>query len=161
MRHRKRFTIIRIGLALTALAVTLPVTAQAKPLPSQPRAWGPMPTNQIQVDASDFGATLSPDDRAVSRMSGPQVEIPYLRHITAADLGIAPSAASPGVRGEAMKSRAATSRPSVDATLVASDDSWSIDVNPYTVTGFGLALLLVMGTGLAIRQSRKGRLSPA
>ena len=36
------------------------------------------------------------------------------------------------------------------------------DVNPYVVSGFGLALLLLAGgMGIAIRQSRKTTLSPA
>ena len=33
MRRSKRLTIIRVGLAVAALAMTLPVAAQAKPLP--------------------------------------------------------------------------------------------------------------------------------
>ena len=47
-------------------------------------------------------------------------------------------------------------------TLVATDDGSRFDVNPYVVTGFGLALLLLAGgMGIAIRQSRKTTLSPA
>ncbi len=36
MRRSKRLTIIRIGLAVATLAMTLPVAAQAKPLPRDP-----------------------------------------------------------------------------------------------------------------------------
>ena len=48
------------------------------------------------------------------------------------------------------------------ATVVVTDDGSRIDVDPYVVTGFGLALLLLAGgMGIAIRQSRKTTLSPA
>jgi hypothetical protein len=47
-------------------------------------------------------------------------------------------------------------------TIVATDDGSRFDVNPYLVSGFGLALLLLAGgMGIAIRQSRKTTLSPA
>ncbi|HET8651166.1 MAG TPA: hypothetical protein VFM13_01190 [Gaiellaceae bacterium] len=176
MRRRKRFTIIRIGLALAALAI--PAAAQAKPVSTdqamaqyrlgpgeipyrvdQQRVEIPYLSHGQGVDASQFGGTLSPDDRSFSRAStpaGPRVEIPYLSQgvgVTPAELGIV-SASSPDDRNLA--------RGTVETATVVSDDSWSIDVNPYAVTGFGLALLLVAGgMGLAIRHSRKGTLSPA
>ncbi|HEU4943464.1 MAG TPA: hypothetical protein VFT18_09370 [Gaiellaceae bacterium] len=178
MRRRKRFTIIRIGVALAALAI--PATAQAKPLPTdQSKAQYQLgPTYQIDgvgsstsgleipylshgqgVDAAAFGGTVSPDDRNVSRTSTPavkHVEIPYLSQgqgVTPAELGIGTS--------NSPDDRAFSKANNVEATVV-SDDGTSIDVNPYAVTGFGLALLLAAGgMGLAIRHSRKGGLSPA
>lgn len=51
---------------------------------------------------------------------------------------------------------------SLETTPIVSDGGTTIDINPYAVTGFGLALLLVMGgMGLAIRHNRKAKLSPA
>jgi hypothetical protein len=45
--------------------------------------------------------------------------------------------------------------------VVVSNDGRTIDVNPYLMTGFGLALLLAIGTGIVVWHSRKTRLSPA
>jgi hypothetical protein len=115
MRRKKRFTIIQIAFALTAMAI-LPVTAQAKPDPGgyQDRL------GTTQTPYVTQGVATSPDDRSFSRA------------------------------------------PSLETTPVVSDGGTTIDINPYAVTGFGLALLLVIGgTGLAIRHTRKGRLSPA
>jgi hypothetical protein len=176
MKRKKRLTIIRVGLAMAALAI--PAVAQAKPLPTdQSKAQQAGPSYRIDgvggqtgleipylshgqgVDAAQFGGTPSPDDRSFSRMGTPAdtgLEIPYLSHgqgVTPAELGIATSN-SPDDRTFV--------RPTVEATPVTTDGGWSIDVNPYAVSGFGLALLLVAGgMGLAIRQSRRGRLSPA
>ena len=57
MRRSKRLTIIRIGLAVATLAMTLPVAAQAKPLPRDPiqaeyqaRAVPVIETNQLAKD---------------------------------------------------------------------------------------------------------------
>jgi hypothetical protein len=46
---------------------------------------------------------------------------------------------------------------------VISDDGRSVDINPYTVTGFGLALVLAIGFGMGIAawQTRRTKLSPA
>jgi hypothetical protein len=53
---------------------------------------------------------------------------------------------------------------SVDPTpVVVSDDGRSIDIDPYTVTGFALALLLALsiGMGIAVWHNRRTKLSPA
>ena len=148
MRRKKRFSIGWVALGLAVVAV-VPVTAQAKPLPSAPSHEQGMPVYVI--------GTLSPDDRAFSRVdSARQVEIPYLSHgqgVTTAELGIATG--SPDDRGFARTQ-------SETATVVVTDDGSRIDVNPYVVSGFGLALLLLAGgMGIAIRHSRKTTLSPA
>ena len=117
MRRKKRFTIIQIAFALTAVAI-LPVTAQARPYPggTQDRL-GTIQTPY--VTSSEVGVGTSPDDRAYSRA------------------------------------------PSLETTTPVASDT-TIEIDAYAVTGFGLALLLVIGgTGLAIRHTRKGRLSPA
>jgi hypothetical protein len=119
MRRKKRFTIIQIAFALTAVAI-LPVTAQARPYPggTQDRL-GTIQTPY--VTSNEVGVGTSPDDRAYSRA------------------------------------------PSLETTTpVVSDSGTTVNIDAYAVTGFGLALLLVIGgTGLAIRHTRKGKLSPA
>ncbi|HEX2292936.1 MAG TPA: hypothetical protein VHH55_06455 [Gaiellaceae bacterium] len=164
MRRKKRLTIIRTGLALAALAI--PATAEAKPLPSDQSKTQYQVQNEIPylshgrgVDHSQFGGTMGVDDRAVSRVSvqpGPQLEIPYLSHgrgVTPAELGIVSATTSPDDRS--------FSRGAVE-TPVTTDEGWSIGVDPYVSTGFGLAaLLLAGGIALAIRQSRRDRLAPA
>jgi hypothetical protein len=155
MKRKKRFAIGRITLALAVVAI-VPVTAEAKPMPTE------LTQEQYQYQAGaapvTTQASVSPDDRAFSRMSasGSQVEIPYLSHgvgVTPTELGLATSV-SPDDRGHARPESQGT-------TVVVTDDGSRIDVNPYWATGFGLALVLLAGMGIAIRQSRKTRLSPA
>lgn len=176
MRRRKRLTIIRTGLALAALAI--PATAQAKPVStelsksqyqgptsridgvgsSQSRVEIPYLSHGQGVDASQFGGSVSPDDRSVSRaaVARQSLEIPYLSHgqgVTPAELGITGS-------------KSPDDRPVTRATIVdqpvVSDGGSSFDVNPFAVSGLGLGLLLLAGAmGLGIRQSRKSKLSPA
>jgi hypothetical protein len=117
MRRKKRFTIIQIAFALTAVAI-LPVTAQARPYPggTQDRL-GTIQTPY--VTSNEVGVGTSPDDRAYSRAPSLETTTPVVSNTT-------------------------------------------IEIDAYAVTGFGLALLLVIGgTGLAIRHTRKGKLSPA
>ncbi len=156
MRRKKRFAIGWIALGLAVVAI-VPVTAAAKPLPTDTSHEQGMPVYVIGTLSPD-DPTLSPDDRAFSRVdSARQVEIPYLSHgvgVTTAELGLA-TGVSPDDRGYQRAYPEAT-------TLVATDDGSRIDVNPYVVTGFGLALLLLAGgMGIAIRHSRKTTLSPA
>jgi hypothetical protein len=170
MRRRKRFTLIRIGLAL-AVAAILPVTAQARPNPG--------PTSHLQgqykvgpgeipylsqghgVNEADFGPGRSADDRNVARgtvvSAQEQVVIPYMSQgtgVTSTELGF--------TVGKSPDDRSFARATTLETTSVVSDGGSSIDISPYTVSGFGLALLLVMfGMGLAIRHNRKGNLSPA
>jgi hypothetical protein len=169
MRRKKRFSIGWIALGLAVVAM-VPVTAEAKPLPTdQSQAQYELGPAEIPYLSHGKGMpvfvigslspeTLSPDDRAFSRVdSTRQVEIPYLSHgvgVTQAELGFA-TGGSPDDRSHLRAYPEAT-------TLVATDDGSRIDVNPYVVTGFGLALLLLAGgMGIAIRHSRKTTLSPA
>lgn len=156
MRRKKRFATGWIALGLAVVAM-VPVTAEAKPLPTDTSHEHGMPVFVIGTLSPD-DPTLSPDDRAFSRVdSARQVEIPYLSHgvgVTTAELGLA-TGVSPDDRGYQRAYPEAT-------TLVATDDGSRIDVNPYVVTGFGLALLLLAGgMGIAIRHSRRTTLSPA
>jgi hypothetical protein len=152
MRRRKRFTIIRIGLALAALAVMLPVAAQAKPAPKDPmQAHYQASAREIPIDPMQTYYQASAREIPAE---GQRLEIPYLSHgqgVAEAELGLATSN-SPDDRGYAR----------TDQPVLVGDGGSTFDVNPFTVTGFGLALLLVAGgMGLAIRHSRKSRLSPA
>jgi hypothetical protein len=57
----------------------------------------------------------------------------------------------------------ATTLDTSPSPVAISDDGRSVDINPYTVTGFGLALLLAIGFGMGIAgwQSHRTKLSPA
>ena len=171
MRRKKRLSIVRIGLALAAVAAIMPVAAQAKPQAgptyeitgTSEYQLGPAEIPYLShgqgVDESQFsGGGMSPDDRSHARTAPtqPSVEIPYLSHgrgVTAADLGFATSN-SPDDRPY--------QRPITETPVVVSDGGSGIDVNPFAVTGFGLALLLAAGgMGLLVRHNRRTRLSPA
>ena len=156
MRRKKRFTIGWVALGLAVVAM-VPVTAQAKPLPTDqskaqyelgpaeiPYRTGTMSPDDRAFSRVDSG-TMSPDDRAFSRVDS-AVETPYLSR----GVGV-----TPDDRGYSRAGPETT-------TIVATDDGSRFDVNPYVVSGFGLALLLLAGgMGIAIRQSRKTTLSPA
>ena len=75
MKRWKRLTIFRIALALTAVAAILPVTAQAKPTPSDNPVLNPSvvvlgsddrPLSKAAPE-SQVVVAQSPDDRNVSR----------------------------------------------------------------------------------------------
>jgi hypothetical protein len=168
MRRRKRNTILRIALGL-AIAAIVPATALAKPVPVNQDVEdhgqyqlgpGEVPYySQGGVQVMELGLSegkikalgllddstvgTSSDDRAVSRATPHGVEV-------------ASVATSPD-------DRSFSKATSVDSTPVVSDDGRSIDFDPYTVTGFVLALFLAMGIGLgiAIWHSRRTKLSPA
>ena len=146
MRRKKRFAIgwVALGLAVVAMA---PVTAEAKPLPTDQS----LAQYQLGLVENEQGmpvyvtGTLSPDDRAFSRVDS-AIETPYVSH----GVGV-----TPDDRGFARVGPETT-------TIVATDDGSRFDVNPYLVSGFGLTLLLLAGgMGIAIRQSRKTTLSTA
>jgi hypothetical protein len=160
VRRKKRFTIIRVGLALAVVAAILPVSAQAKVDSGQARGQtGVIPylSHGQGVDSGDFGLVVSPDDRALPRMSvatEPAVVIPYLSQgegVTSAELGFAV--------GNAADDRP-FARSTPETTPVTSDGGWSIDANPYLMTGSAL-ILLGLGMGVALWYSRRIRLTPA
>ena len=140
MRRSKRLTIIRIGLAVATLAMTLPVAAQAKPLPRDPiqaeyqaRAVPVIETNQLAKD---------PIQAEYQARAVPVIETNQL--------------AKDPIQAE-YQARAV---PVIETQL--SDGGRSFGVDQYAVTGFGLALVLMAGgMGLAIRHNRKSKLSPA
>jgi len=168
MRRRKRNTILRIAVGL-AIAAIVPATALAKPVPvnqdvedhgqyqlgpgeipyvSQDRQAMELGLSEGKIKAlgllDDGTVGKSSDDRSVSRATPHGVQV-------------ASAATSPDDRSF---SRAT----SVDPTpVVVSGDGRSIDIDPYTVTGFALALLLAMGIGMGISiwHNRRTKLSPA
>ena len=145
MKRKKRLTIGWVALGLAVVAV-VPVTAGAKPLPTdQSLAQYQLSLANKQGMPVYVIGTLSPDDRAFSRVDS-AVETPYVSH----GVGV-----TPDDRGFSRVGPETT-------TIVAADDGSRFDVDPYVVSGFGLALLLLAGgMGIAIRHSRKTTLSPA
>jgi hypothetical protein len=108
----------------------------------------------------------SPDDRSFSRaadnkwsVQGQTMEL-GISEGKIRELGLGPTGNA--VVAKSPDDRSFSKATNVDPTpVVIADNGRSIDVNPYTVTGFGLALLLAVGFGLAIGQSRRTKLSPA
>ena len=158
MRRKKRFTLIRIGLAL-AVAAILPVAAQAKPTPARYDVGpGEIPylSHGNGVDSGNLGLVLGSDDRNLSRsvVTTPEVVIPYLSQgegVTSTELGFAV--------GNAADDRP-FARSNPETTPVVSDGGRSIDVNPYLMTGSAL-ILLALGMGFALWYTRRTRLTPA
>jgi hypothetical protein len=171
MRRRKRNTILRIALGL-AIAAIVPATALAKPVP-------------VNQDVEDHGQyQLGPGEIPYSVPVNQDVqdhgqyqlgpgEVPYYSGATvqkqAMELGLSEgkiNALGLGTRGQTQDDRSFSKATPVDSTptLVVSDsDGRSVEFNPYTVTGFVLALLaaLGLGMGIAVWHSRRTHLSPA
>jgi hypothetical protein len=169
MRRRKRFTIFRIALGL-AVAAIVPATALAMPVPANQDV---VDHGQYQLGPGEIPYLSSidgksSDDRAVSRATPHGVEVtsvaksPDDRSVSRATphgVEVASVAKSPDDRSFS-KATPVDSTP----TLVVSDgDGRSIDFNPYTVTGFVLALLMALGLGIgiAVWHNRRTHLSPA
>ena len=175
MTSRKRNTILGIALGL-AIAAIAPMSASAKPVPA----------NQ---DVQDHGSyQLGPGEIPVFSQSTAPMELGLSEgkiralglagsggtvHAQPMELGLSEGkilalglssdgravAKSPDDRAVSR----ATTLDTSPSPVVISDDSRSVDINPYTVTGFGLALLLAIGFGMGIAfwQSRRTNLSPA
>lgn len=143
MKRKKRLTIGWVALGLAVVAV-VPVTAVAKPLPTdQSLAQYQLGLNNKQGMPVYVIGTLSPDDRAFSRVDS---ETPYTSH----GVGVTPDDRGFSRVGPETKA------------IVVADDGSRFDVDPYLISGFGLALLLLAGgMGIAIRHGRKTTLSPA
>jgi hypothetical protein len=165
MRRSKRLTIIRIGLAVATLAMALPVAAQAKPLPRDPiqaeyqaRAVPVIDSIQAEYQARAVPVidTIQAEyqARAVPVIDTIQAEY-QARAVPVIDTQLGTvSSTTPDDRGFA--------RTFDEQPVLVSDGGSSFDVNQYAVTGFGLALVLMAGgMGLAIRHTRKSKLSPA
>ena len=131
MRRRKRFTIIRIGLALAALTMIIPTAALGKPLPRD--------SIQAEYQARAYSIPTQ------------SVEVPYLSGgvgVTETQLGIV-SSTSPDDRSFA--------RTFDEKPVLVSDDVNPFKVTGFGL----VLVLMAGGMGLAIRHDRKSKLSPA
>jgi hypothetical protein len=171
MKRTKRFTIRRVALGLAVAAIVAPA-AQAEPMGSYERQ-----SQSTEIPYLSHGVGVSNVDfTQAGRVSAqPAVEIPYLSQgvgVSHMDFDRA-SQASGKVSGEiAYLSHGASnvsiapddmglSKPSNagSPTVSGTSDGW--DVNPTTVSMFAIALALLAGSLLAVRYTRRTRLSPA
>ncbi len=144
MTRTKRFSLKRVAFGLAIAAIMVP-TAQAKPTASnnqQPVVEIPYLSGGVGVSHMDF----DPASSASGKQSG---EIPYLSH------GVLSNSGAIGADDLTV------SRPSNQGSPTVGSSGEGFEVGT-TVGGFGLALaLLIGGSALVIRHSRKTRLSPA
>jgi hypothetical protein len=171
MKRTKRFTIRRVALGLAVAAIVAPA-AQAEPMGSHERQ-----SQSTEIPYLSHGVGVSNVDfTQAGRVSAqPAVEIPYLSQgvgVSHMDFDRA-SQASGKVSGEiAYLSHGASnvsiapddmglSKPSNagSPTVSGTSDGW--DVNPTTVSMFAIALALLAGSLVAVRFTRRTRLSPA
>jgi hypothetical protein len=171
MKRTKRFTIRRVALGLAVAAIVAPA-AQAEPMGSYERQ-----SQSTEIPYLSHGVGVSNVDftQAGRVSTQPAVEIPYLSQgvgVSHMDFDQA-SQASGKLSGEiAYLSHGASnvsiapddmglSKPSNagSPTVSGTSDGW--DVNPTTVSMFAIALALLAGSLVAVRYTRRTRLSPA
>jgi hypothetical protein len=173
MRRRKRQIIGWVALGL-AIAATVPAVAQARlsPYGSQDQARQPMELGLSEGKIRALGlleqsGTMSPDDRSFSRATNASATQNQGRQPM--ELGLSEGKIRAlGLleqSGTSPDDRAFSRVTNVDPTpVVVSDGDRSIDVNAYTVTGFGVALLFAMAVGMsivAVWYGRGTKLTPA
>jgi hypothetical protein len=149
MKRTKRFTLRRVALGLAVAAVLVPA-AQAKPTPAkpQPRPEIPYLSHGVLKAPVDF---WNYDPKTGEKL---QNTSPGLAPEELVQLYGVSSASSPDDR-----SFSKATSVGAEAT-VAGDDGYEVGVG--TIGVVGLALLFAAGgAGLAIRHTRKTRLSPA
>ena len=164
MRRRKRQITgwVAVGLAIVA---TIPAMAQAEPSPyvlqsqvQQPMELGLSEGKMRALGLIEQGGMKSLDDR-----SFPQAKNPYVGQTRQPmELGLSEGK----IRALGLLEQSGTASPAnVDPTpVVVSDGDRSIDVNAYTVTGFGVAFLFAIAVGMSIVaawHSRGTKLTPA
>ena len=142
MKRIKRFTIRRVALGLAVAAVIAPA-AQAEPIGSYERQ------SQVEIPYLSHGVGVSHMDYDRASQASGQVsdEIAYLSH-GGGNLSIAPD-------------DMALAKPSNAGSPVVTGSTGGSEVGPATVSGFAVAFVLLAGSLLAIRHSRRTRLSPA
>jgi hypothetical protein len=164
MRRRKRQITGWVALGL-AVAATVPAMAQAEPSPyvlqsqvQQPMELGLSEGKMRALGLIEQGGIKSLDDR-----SFPQPKNPYVGQTRQPmELGLSEGK----IRALGLLEQSGTASPAnVDPTpVVVSDGDRSIDVNAYTVTGFGVAFLFAIAVGMSIVaawHSRGTKLTPA
>ena len=164
MRRRKQITgWVALGLAIAA---TVPAMAQSKPTPSQNQVRQPMELGLSEGKIQALGLLEQSGMKSLDDRSFPQAKSQSRQPMELGlsegkirALGLQQSGtASPDDRAFA---RATNIEP---ARVVVSDTDRSIDVNAYTVSGFGVVLLcaMVVGMGIvAVWHTRGRRLTPA
>jgi hypothetical protein len=144
MKRTKRFTIRRVALGLAVAAIVAPA-AQAEPMGSYERqsqsAEIPYLSHGVGVSHMDFDRA----SQASGKVSG---EIVYLSRGATSNVSIAPD-------------DMVLSKPSNAGSPTVSGTSGGWDVNPTTVSMFAIALALLAGSLVAVRYTRRTRLSPA
>jgi hypothetical protein len=178
MKRTKRFTLRRMALGLAVAAVFAPA-AQAEPSGSYERQ-----SSSVEIPYLSGGVGVSHMDfDPASRASGKKSdEISYLSHgaVKPVDFwnydasGKKIADTSPGVSPDQLAQLwsgsnvaiapddLAFSRPSNLGSPSVANAGGGYEVSPGTVSGFGVALILLIGgSALAIRHGRKTRLSPA
>jgi hypothetical protein len=146
MKRSRRFTIRRIALGFAVAAVLAPA-AQAEPMGSYER----QSQSSVEIPYLSGGAGVShiDFDQASKRSGKLSDEIAYLSHGGGNSVAIAPDD-----MGASKPSNAGS------PTVTATSGGW--DVAPATVSGFAVAfVLLVGGSLLVVRHTRRTRLSPA
>ena len=171
MKRSKRFIIRRVALGLAVAAIVAPA-AQAEPIGSYERQ---VQSSEIPYLSHGVGVSNVDFSRAEQARVRPAVEIPYLSQgvgVSHMDFDQA-SPASGKVSGEIAYLSHGTSNVAIapddlvlakptnagSPTVSGTSDGW--DVNPTTVSMFALALTLLAGSLLAVRHTRRTRLSPA
>ena len=144
MKRTKRFTIRRVALGLAVAAIVAPA-AQAEPIGSYERQ---SQSVEIPYLSQGVGVSHMDFDRASQASGKVSGEIAYLSQGATSKVSIAPDD-----MGLSKPSNAGS--PTVSAT----SDGW--DVGPTTVSMFAVALALLAGSLLAVRHTRRTRLSPA
>lgn len=160
----KRITLFALTVAVAAM---VPTFALAKPMPSSandrahygnPQAVDPeYQLGQGEIPYLSQGIGVNEENfRGSAATTQKRVEIPYLSQgvgVTSAEiLGVGPD--------DRNFSRATTAEPA--PIVVTKDEGWSVDLGNPAFAAVALMLgLLAGGTGVAIWQSRRTRLSPA
>jgi hypothetical protein len=150
MKRTKRFTLRRVALGLAVAAVLVP-TAQAKPTPGkqQPRPEIPYLSHGVLTPPVDF---WNYDQKTGEKLynTSPGVAPDKLAEL----YGASSTTMSPDDR-PLSRATSVTS-----GSVAASDDGYGVGTGTIGVAGLAL-LFAAGGAGLAIRHSRKTRLSPA
>ena len=143
MRRSKRLNIVRISLAM-AVAAIIPVTAHAKPIPAS--GVGSQLEYQLNAAPIQQGVSGYGSEREYQAKAVPVVE------------SVAKSSDDRPFSRSPIQQTVTSYGSERELKAVPISES---DINPYVVSGFGVAFLLALGMALAIRHNRKTKISPA
>jgi hypothetical protein len=178
MKRTKRFTIRRVVLGLAVAAVVAPV-AQAEPIGSYERQSSAVEIPYLSAGVGVSHMDFDPASQASGKKSD---EIAYLSHgaVKPVDFwnydssGNKIADTSPGVAPDQLAGLMSgtdvvlgpddmtLARPSNAGSPAVASTETGFEVGTATISAFGAALfLLIGGSAIALRQSRKTKLSPA